>query len=122
MGRRRFVTLDSRLLDLNSTEQSENVIENKGSSWKTRLFFGIFEHGRTYDKDDQSEIPRAVPFKVCHSERSEESALVRPGPELQLLRFAQDDSEGLRMTLGSFRVTPAVLHADFEGSQPPRLK
>jgi len=93
VGRRRFVTLDSRLLDLNSTEQSENVIENKGSSWKTRLFFGIFEHGRTYDKDDQSEIPRAVPFKVCHSERSEESALVRPGPELQILRFAQDDRD-----------------------------
>jgi len=93
VGRRRFVTLDSRLLDLNSTEQSENVIENKGSSWKTRLFFGIFEHGRTYDKDDQSEIPRAAPFKVCHSERSEESALVRPGPELQILRFAQDDRD-----------------------------
>jgi hypothetical protein len=29
----------------------------------------------------------------CHSERSEESALVRLGPELQILRFAQDDSD-----------------------------
>jgi hypothetical protein len=28
-------TLDSRLLDLNSTEQSENVYENKGSAWKS---------------------------------------------------------------------------------------
>ena len=27
-------TLDSRLLDLNSTEQSENVYENKGTAWK----------------------------------------------------------------------------------------
>jgi hypothetical protein len=46
----------------------------------------------------QSEIPRGALSKVCHSERSEESALVRPGPELQILRFAQDDSEGLEMT------------------------
>jgi hypothetical protein len=28
-------TLDSRLLDLNSTEQSENVYENKGPLWET---------------------------------------------------------------------------------------
>jgi hypothetical protein len=27
----------------------------------------------------------------CHSERSEESALVRLEPKLQILRFAQDD-------------------------------
>ena len=30
--------------------------------------------------------------KVCPSERSEESAWVRLGPELQILRFVQDDS------------------------------
>ena len=27
-------TLNSRLLDFNSTEQSENVYENKGERWK----------------------------------------------------------------------------------------
>jgi hypothetical protein len=31
--------------------------------------------------------------KVGHSERSEESALVRSGMELQILRSAQDDSD-----------------------------
>ncbi len=36
--------------------------------------------------------------KVCHSERSEESALGRLNPELQILRFAQDESKGLGMT------------------------
>ena len=58
--------------------------------------------------------------KVCHSERSEESALVRVGPELQILRVAQDDSHfhvvgcaagpcGLGMTVkGGF-------HPDAEG-------
>jgi hypothetical protein len=30
-----FSTLDCRLLDLNSTEQSENVYENKGAARKT---------------------------------------------------------------------------------------
>jgi hypothetical protein len=40
VGCRRFVTLrlstlNSRLLDLNSTEQSENVYENKGAARKT---------------------------------------------------------------------------------------
>ena len=38
-------------------------------------------------------IPRYALAKVRHSERSEESALVRLGPELQILRFAQDDSD-----------------------------
>ncbi len=33
-------TLDSRLLDLNSTEQSENVYENKGPLWKNPLVAG----------------------------------------------------------------------------------
>jgi len=31
--------------------------------------------------------------KACHSERSEESALVRFGPDLQILRCAQDESD-----------------------------
>jgi len=38
-------------------------------------------------------IPRYALAKVRHSERSEESALVRLGPELQILRSAQDDSD-----------------------------
>jgi nitrate reductase alpha subunit len=29
---------------------------------------------------------------LCHSERSEESAFVRPAPELQIFRCAQDDN------------------------------
>jgi hypothetical protein len=36
-------------------------------------------------------IPRSALSNVCHSVRSEESALVYLGPELQILRFAQDD-------------------------------
>jgi len=32
-------------------------------------------------------------LEQCHSERSEESALVRLRPELQILRFAQDDTD-----------------------------
>jgi len=36
--------------------------------------------------------------QVCHAERGEESVLVRGGVELQILRFAQDDSEGPRRT------------------------
>jgi len=36
------LTLDSRLLDLNSTEQSENVYENKGSLWKTGDEAGMY--------------------------------------------------------------------------------
>jgi hypothetical protein len=32
-----FSTLNSRLLNLNSTEQIENVYENKGSLWKSRV-------------------------------------------------------------------------------------
>jgi hypothetical protein len=39
------------------------------------------------------KIPRIALSKVCHSERSEESAFVRLGSELQILRFAQDDSD-----------------------------
>ena len=41
VGCRRFATLRLSTLDLNSTEQSENVIENKGSSWKSGLFLSI---------------------------------------------------------------------------------
>jgi hypothetical protein len=41
---------------------------------------------------NQSEIPRFALSKACHSERSEESASVRLGPALQILRSAQDDS------------------------------
>ena len=43
-------------------------------------------------KKDRRKIPRFALPKVSHSERSEESALGRLGPELQILRFAQDDS------------------------------
>ena len=42
---------------------------------------------------EQSEIPRFAFSKVCHSERSEESALGRLNAELQILRFAQDDRD-----------------------------
>ena len=41
----------------------------------------------------QGEIPRYALSKVCQSERSEESVLVRLGLELQTLPFAQDDSD-----------------------------
>ena len=51
----------------------------------------------------------AFRFEIaCHSERSEES---RPGPcsvnhstQSEILRFAQDDREGLGMTFHGFRV------------------
>jgi hypothetical protein len=42
---------------------------------------------------DYKKTVTAALSKVCHSERSEESALVRLGPELQILRFAQDDND-----------------------------
>ena len=42
---------------------------------------------------DHKKTVAAALSKVCHSDRSEESALIRLGPEPQILRFTQDDNE-----------------------------
>ena len=51
------------------------------------------EESRSALKSNQSETARSALSKVCHSERSEESALPRVETELQILRFAQDDTD-----------------------------
>ena len=61
--------------------------------------------------EQQSEIPRSTLSKVCHSERSEESALVRLGRERQILRAVYPERincgffAALRMTCEGLRVT-----------------
>ena len=61
--------------------------------WRTLPVAGGAPCNSPLTSSAHSEILRFTLSKVCHSERSEESALVRLGPELQILRFAQDDSD-----------------------------
>jgi hypothetical protein len=60
--------------------------------------FEIIIGGESPQGDRRARVDqsRRGPSKVCHSERSEESALGRSGTELQILRFAQDDNVARR--------------------------
>ena len=80
-------------------ERTGNVYENKGKRFPDVRMPGHEGDDRS-GKSGRAGVSPAVAraflrfgfSKVCHSERSEESALVRFGPERQILRFAQDDS------------------------------
>jgi len=63
-----------------------NLIQSVIPSEARNLALGVFRAAR------DSSSP-AVPLKVCQSERSEESALVRLVTELQILRFVQGDND-----------------------------
>ena len=59
---------------------------------------GGAKHPQHLLENEQMPALRCALSKACHFERSEESALARVGPELHILRFAQDASR-----VGSFR-------------------